>query len=162
MSRRRNDPGGGKAVSLCEIPSERRNVPARASRVCRHRGDFSWRGTKAERYKIVQGGWAQVSRTVLLGNRGEKARFSVRYFEIAPGGYSSLEKHAHEHFVLVVRGRGLVRVGKKREALSFMDCLYIGPNVPHQLTNPYDEPFGFFCVVDAQRDRPILLGSARA
>jgi hypothetical protein len=35
--------------------------------------------------------------------------------------------------------------------------LYVAPDVPHQLINPYNEPFGFFCIVDAERDRPRTL-----
>jgi ribulose-bisphosphate carboxylase large chain len=42
----------------------------------------------------------------LSGKRGESQRFHVRYFEIAPGGYSTLEKHEHEHVVIPIRGRG--------------------------------------------------------
>jgi ribulose-bisphosphate carboxylase large chain len=41
--------------------------------------------------------------------------------------------------------------------MEYLDTLYIAPEVPHQLTNPYKEPFGFFCIVNAKRDRPKLL-----
>lgn len=157
MSKRRAVHAGDEGISLCEIPTRGHNAKVRLSRICRHREDFSWRGAPRERYKITQGSWAQVSRTVLLGNRGEDAKFNVRYFEIAPGGYSSREKHRHEHFVMVLRGKGVLRIGKRKEDVSFMDCVYIGPRVPHQLSNPYTEPFGFLCVVDAERDRPVLL-----
>ena len=35
----------------------------------------------------------------------------LRYFEMAPGGYSTLERHEHVHAVLILRGRGHCLVG---------------------------------------------------
>jgi hypothetical protein len=34
--------------------------------------------------------------------------------------------------------------------------VYIAPNDPHQFRNPEEagEPFGFLCIVNAERDRP--------
>jgi ribulose-bisphosphate carboxylase large chain len=39
--------------------------------------------------------------------------------------------------------------------IAFLDVVHISPNTPHQLLNPFDEPFGFLCVVPAKRDKPI-------
>lgn len=117
----------------------------------------SWGDITPEAYKSESGGWSGIVRHVLLGNRGEPAAFDLRYFEIAPGGHSSLEKHHHVHVVIVVRGRGQVLAGGEVRALHYLDTVYIAPNDPHQLFNPADEPFGFFCLVDHHRDRPRLL-----
>ena len=38
-----------------------------------------------------------------------------------------------------------------------MDTLYVAPNEPHQLINTGTDPFGFICIVDAERDRPKTL-----
>jgi len=32
--------------------------------------------------------------------------------------------------------------------------VYVPPLVPHRWVNPYSEPFGFLCTVDAERDKP--------
>lgn len=127
------------------------------SRLYRHRGDFTWSGVKTERYKPRGGDWADIIRRVLIGNHSEATRFHLRYFEISPGGYSSYEKHRHEHVVICVRGKGKVLTGKRRHTLNFLDTLYIAPDEPHQLSNPFDEPFGFFCIVNARRDKPKIL-----
>ncbi|MFN3395177.1 MAG: cupin domain-containing protein [Thermodesulfovibrionales bacterium] len=132
----------------------------RKSRLYRHRGDFTWKGIKTERYKPKGGDWADIVRRVLIGNHGEAARFHLRYFEILPGGYSSFERHRHEHVVICVRGRGQVLTGKRRHTMNFLDTLYIAPEEPHQLSNPFDEPFGFFCIVNARRDKPKILKSS--
>jgi quercetin dioxygenase-like cupin family protein len=90
---------------------------------------------------------------VLLGAAGEPAAFQLRYFEIAPGGFSSHERHRHTHAVLVVRGHGRVRIGGRSRAVGPMDFIYIPPGTPHQF-RAGREPFGFVCPVDAVRDRP--------
>jgi ribulose-bisphosphate carboxylase large chain len=94
---------------------------------------------------------------VLVGKAGEGTAFHVRYFEIAPGGFSSLEEHGHEHAVVVLRGRGQVQLGEMVHDLGFGDTVYVAPHEVHQFRNPSpDEPFGFLCMVDAQRDRPVV------
>ncbi len=127
------------------------------SRLYKHKGDLTWRGIKTEKYKPKGGDWADIVRRVIIGNKGEAARFHLRYFEISPGGYSSFEKHGHEHVVVCVRGKGKVRTDNKIHTMSFLDTLYIAPFAPHQLNNPFNGPFGFFCIVNARRDRPKLL-----
>ncbi len=141
--------------SSCDwrIPSKGKRTGNR-SRVFRHKGNFTWSGIKTEKYKQKDGGWSAIVRNVLIGSHGESTRFHVRYFEIAPGGHSSLERHNHEHVVMCVRGKGKVLVEKKLRTVHYLDTVYIAPGTAHQLKNPYDEPFGFFCIVNAKRDRP--------
>jgi ribulose-bisphosphate carboxylase large chain len=129
------------------------------SRFYRHKGNFSWKGIKIEKYKPTGRDWSDVVRQTLIGNHGETSKFHFRYFEIAPGGYSSFEIHRHEHVVIGVRGKGLCIIRKKTYAIGFLDTLYIEPDAPHQLKNPFNEPFGFFCIVNAKRDRPKILNN---
>ena len=35
----------------------------------------------------------------------------LRYFEVAPGGFSTLERHEHVHAVMIFRGHGHCLVG---------------------------------------------------
>lgn len=93
-------------------------------------------------------------RQVLVGRGGERVRFHVRYFELEPGGFTSLERHRHAHVVIAVRGRGRVRVAQTHYSMKRLDTIYIAPNQPHQLAAPGRSPFGFLCIVDARRDRP--------
>lgn len=137
--------------------TQRSTLSAQCNRIFRHKGNFKWSGVKTEKYKKQDGGWSAVARNVLIGNKGETCKFHLRYFEIEPGGFSSLEKHRHEHVVICIRGKGRVLINKKIHTINYLDTVYIAPNTVHQLTNPYDEPFGFFCIVNAKRDRPKLL-----
>lgn len=126
------------------------------SRVMRWAPNFRWEGVPVAEYKAWAEHWCGVARSVLVGERGEQTAFQVRYFEIAPGGFSSLESHRHEHAVVVLRGRGQVRLGNAVHELGFGDAVYVAADEVHQFRNPSaEEPFGFLCVVDAQRDRPV-------
>lgn len=147
-------------VSFCEMDGTQKPAAGKANRSAfyRHKGEMSWRGVRDEPYKAAGGGWSGIIRRVLIGGRGESAKFHVRYFEISPGGNSSLERHRHEHVVICVKGRGIIRTGKAKKQMDFMDTAYISPDTVHQLLNPFDGPFGFLCIVNARRDKPKILG----
>lgn len=108
-------------------------------------------------YKDSPGNWQGVSRHVLFDS--DTADFQGRYFEVEPGGYTSFEFHEHEHFVVVLRGRGRVRLGEDFTDIGPMDAVHVGPNVPHRFENGGPEPMGLLCVVDRERDRPNHLGN---
>jgi ribulose-bisphosphate carboxylase large chain len=128
------------------------------TKLYKYKGSFTWQGVKTERYKPTGKDWADIVRQTLIGNHRETTKFHLRYFEIAPCGYSSFEMHKHEHVVIGVRGKGICIVNKKTYKIGFLDTLYIQPYAPHRLNNPFNEPFGFFCIVNARRDKPKALG----
>lgn len=118
-----------------------------------------WEGIPERNYKSETGSWLDVIRHTLFSS--PDSAFQVRYFEIAPGGYSSFEKHRHEHCVVVLRGTGRVRLGDEWSAVELHDVVSVGPEVPHQFAAD-GETLGILCVVDAVRDRPVSLGNAVA
>ncbi|MEW6741748.1 MAG: cupin domain-containing protein [Planctomycetota bacterium] len=130
------------------------------SKIIRHLGQFCWEGIPRGTYKTgSRQAWKGISRTELAGRRGEATQFHVRYFEIEPGGHSSLERHDHSHVVIILRGEGEARLAGSGHLVRFGDVVYIAPDEPHQFRNPGDatEPFGFLCLVNAERDPPKLL-----
>jgi ribulose-bisphosphate carboxylase large chain len=126
------------------------------SKVIRRGGGFTWDGVELEPYKVTTEHWRGITRRELSGKRGESHSFHVRYFEIEPGGYSTLEKHEHEHVVIPLRGRGEAQFGCYVYEVGMGDVVYVAPNDPHQFRNAEDadEPFGFLCLVNAVRDPP--------
>lgn len=130
----------------------------RPSELYAFRDDFTWDGIEVRRYKPQEGGWDGIVRQVITG-WGHETAFHVRYFEIAPGGYSSLEKHGHAHVVITIRGEADVIVGDRRVKVKPFDVLYLKPWEPHQLINTSAQPYGFLCVVDGERDRPQEIGA---
>jgi quercetin dioxygenase-like cupin family protein len=119
--------------------------------------EFQYPSTDLTSYKDEPGTWVAVTRRIL--NSDGASKFEARYFEIAPGGYTSFEKHVHEHFVVVLRGEGQVRLGNEWSDIAHGDTVLVQELTPHQFRNPGEEPFGILCVVDRERDRPILLDS---
>lgn len=120
---------------------------------------FRWEGIIPREYKLSEGtergmGWRGITRYGLGRPPMMDAAFALRYFEIEPGGYSSLEKHAHVHLVIVIRGQGIALIGEKVFPIKPHDILYVPANTPHRWVNEGTEPFGFLCPVDAERDRP--------
>ncbi len=119
--------------------------------------DFHWEGVKVQPYKEGTGNFRGVIRQVLAGKTpDERVRFELRYFELAPGGYTSLERHQHEHVVVILRGEGFVLIGEEVIQVRPFDLVYTRPGALHRLMNAsHTEPFGFLCTVDRDRDRPV-------
>jgi len=134
--------------------SQQPDGPTR-SRVIRCR-DFSWEGVDPKRYKADDPRWRGVLRYALVGPDPD-APFHVRYFEVEPDGFTTFERHRHQHVVIAIRGRGEVRLGDERAEIGFGDVVYVAPQEPHQFRAVGDEPLGFICIVPAERDRPVPL-----
>lgn len=118
--------------------------------------DFHWGNRSDRAYKdAMELAFAGVRRVELIGRNGEQTDFDLRYFELSDGGYTSMEKHLHTHVILVARGDGELIVDGVTRPLKTMDVAYIRPLEVHQLRQIGDAPFGFFCVVDRERDRPM-------
>ena len=132
-------------------------MASRDVKLLRFQAGHGWEGVERETYTRGPDGdrkWAGVTRQVLVGKQPCPTRFHVRYFEIEPRGYSSLERHEHSHFVIAVRGEGRAVVEAASYRLAPLDAIHIGPWAVHQFLNDGEEPFGFFCIVDSERDRP--------
>ena len=80
----------------------------------------------------------------------------LRYFEVAPGGFSTLERHEHVHAVLILRGRGKCLVGEEVKTIETRDLVTVPAMTWHQFRASEGEPLGFLCMVNAKRDKPQL------
>ena len=118
-------------------------------------GAFRWEGVDVLAYK--QEGSApfkDVTRQVLFDNEDPPAQ--LRYFEVGPGGHTTLERHEHVHAVMVIRGRGECLIGNEAHAIRQNDLVSVPPMTWHQFHAAADEPLGFLCLVASNRDRPQL------
>lgn len=117
-----------------------------------------WVGVDEKRYADGEQGargmsWKGVTRCEIF-RASEGASFDLRYFEIAPGGYSRLEKHQHAHAIVVIRGHGEALIGDQVVSLQPFDAATVPPMTPHRWVNAGDEPFGFVCPAESPRDVP--------
>jgi quercetin dioxygenase-like cupin family protein len=96
----------------------------------------------------------EISRQVLFAE--PKLGCELRYFEMAAGGYSTLERHEHMHAVMILRGHGQCLVGDEVRPVKQFDLVTIPSMTWHQFRATDGEPLGFLCMVNALRDKPQL------
>jgi quercetin dioxygenase-like cupin family protein len=99
-----------------------------------------------------------ISRQILFSDPQLAAE--LRYFEVDPGGFSTLERHDHMHAVMVLRGHGHCLVGREVHAINQHDLVTVPPWTWHQFRATSDGPLGFLCMVNAARDKPQLPSEA--
>ena len=95
-----------------------------------------------------------ITRQVLF--KDDALRCELRYFEVAPGGYSTLERHEHSHGVMILRGEADVLLGDEVRSVKTHDLVRIPSMTWHQFRTKGDEPMGFLCMVNVERDKPQL------
>lgn len=118
-------------------------------------GAYRWEGVELLRYKDEGSApFRDITRQVLFAPPDQASE--LRYFEIAPGGYSTLERHEHTHAVLILRGRGTVRLGDEIHEIAERDLVTVDPLTWHQFYAAADCALGFLCLVSKERDRPQL------
>lgn len=119
----------------------------------RHIGNFRWDNVPLLAYKEEGSHFKDISRQVLFEGLADVS-CQLRYFEIAPGGYSTLEHHQHVHLVVILRGEGDVLIGEEIQHVREHDILVIPSATWHQFRATSVNAFGFLCMVNTYRDRP--------
>ena len=134
-------------------------VDSMSQPIHRRANDYRWQGVDVLPYK--EDGRAlfkAVTRQVLFSDPAQQSE--LRYFEVAPGGFSTLERHEHTHNVLILRGRGACLIGREVRRLATNDLIAVPPMTWHQFRATASEPLGFLCMVNTSRDRPLLPSEA--
>ena len=121
--------------------------------------DYRWEGVDQLPYKEDDRAlFKAITRQVLFSDPQMHAE--LRYFEMAPDGFSTLERHEHMHAVLILRGSGHCMVGSEIKSLGTRDLVTVPPMTWHQFHAAADQPLGFLCMVTTERDRPQLPAEA--
>jgi S-methyl-1-thioxylulose 5-phosphate methylthiotransferase len=117
--------------------------------------NFRWEGVDVLPYKEDERAlFKGVTRQVLFCDPEQGSE--LRYFEVASGGFSTLERHRHTHSVLILRGRGRCLVGREVRLVNTNDLVAVPPMTWHQFRATEGEPLGFLCMVNSTRDKPQL------
>jgi quercetin dioxygenase-like cupin family protein len=114
---------------------------------------FRWEGIAVSPYKKSGTRFSGITRQLVFEG-GNGLACELRYFEIEPGGYSSLERHRHAHAIMVIRGTGGALVGDLVVQLATHDLVRVPPLTWHQFRANDGVPLGFLCMVDCERDVP--------
>ena len=128
----------------------------KAPNIRQGQGDgFRWDSVERLAYKEEGSApFKAITRQVLF--QRPELQCELRYFEMQPGGHSTLERHEHVHAVMVFRGRGACLVGEEVREVAAPDLVFIPPMTWHQFCATKGETFGFLCMVNAKRDKPQL------
>lgn len=141
-------------ISSCEVKDNNLDT---ILEYLQFKSDYTWIGRSITEYKDIDNpDFFNITRQELTGRFGENTAFDLRYFEIGSQGYSSLERHVHEHVIICIYGIGELIIGDITLKLKPFDIAYVPPMKIHQLKNNSSNPFGFLCIVDHKRDKPIL------
>jgi quercetin dioxygenase-like cupin family protein len=103
--------------------------------------DGSWDGVTPRAYAH-----AGVEKHELIGPADGAAAYRVRYFRVQPGARTALERHPHDHGVVIEEGRARVTLGDERHELEPGDVVYVAGGELHCFEALGDEPLGFVCV----------------
>lgn len=114
---------------------------------------FRWEGIAVSAYKPAGAHFRGITRQLLFDG-GKGLGCQLRYFEVEPGGHSSLERHRHEHAIMIIRGSGGALVGDRILQLATYDLVRVPPLTWHQFRASEREALGFLCLVDCGRDPP--------
>jgi len=116
---------------------------------------------KVREYRITEEGAYKVRVKYLLHKGVGAKKLQLRLFTIEVGGYTPLEKHAHEHEVFMLRGKALVRGGDKEVVMGPQNAIFIPSNEEHQFKNVGDEPVEFLCTKETGETPEVLKKGAR-
>ena len=94
----------------------------------------------------------------LVGKDDGAQNFSMRQFEVAPGGFTPRHSHPYEHEVFVLAGNGTVSSGDIEHEIKAGDVIFVTPDEVHQFRNQGDQPLSFLCLIpNSALDQPITL-----
>lgn len=107
-------------------------------------GEWDWAGVPRRDYGPAR---PKVSVRRFISRQDDSNNLELRYFELEPGACSNYEQHNYEHAVLVLRGRGTVRLGEELFPIQFGDAIFVESDEVHQFRAAQDESLGFMCAV---------------
>ena len=107
-------------------------------------GGWDWAEVPVHNYGPAR---PNVSVRRFVSRQDNSNNLELRYFELAPGACSNYEQHNYEHAVLVLRGRGTIRLGEELWPIQFGDAIFVESDEIHQFRAAPDEPLGFMCAV---------------
>lgn len=88
---------------------------------------------------------------VLIGPDDGSNNMVMRYFTVLPGGHTPFHSHEFEHVIRIVRGKGIVQDEEGKEiTLEEGQSLFVAEGEKHQFINPFQQPFGFLCIILGQ------------
>ncbi len=83
----------------------------------------------------------------LIGEPDGAPSFTMRQFEITPGGCTPKHSHGYEHEVFILEGSGMVLEDTTEHAIRPGSIIFVPPNQVHQFRNTGPGPLKFLCLI---------------
>ncbi len=83
----------------------------------------------------------------LISEKDGAPNFSMRLFEIEPGGRTPLHDHPWEHEVFILDGKCKLVIGDEEKILEAGYAIYIPPNLKHSFINAGERTLRFLCLI---------------
>jgi quercetin dioxygenase-like cupin family protein len=83
----------------------------------------------------------------VISQKDGAPNFSMRIFEVKPGGYTPFHSHDWEHEVFIKEGEGTLVSNGKEIPFKTGDAIFIPPNEPHQFKNTSQKKLEFICLI---------------
>ena len=85
----------------------------------------------------------------LISKADGAENFTMRMFELQPGGYTPLHTHPHEHEVFIIEGRGVFVCEGQEHEFGTEYVLFVPPNKEHQFKNQGNSILRMLCLIPA-------------
>ena len=109
----------------------------------------SWTGVEGK--AVTEAGAASVTIRVLMGDNVGAPNFTLRHFEVAPGGHTPFHAHPWEHEVFVLSGKGTVRRTAGETEVGAGHFVFVPPDEEHAFANSGSGTFSFLCAIPATK-----------
>ncbi|MBI5418476.1 MAG: cupin domain-containing protein [Deltaproteobacteria bacterium] len=96
---------------------------------------------------VAEQGATGVMIRVLMGENVGAPNFTMRHFEVAPGGSTPYHTHAWEHEVYVLSGKGKVRRKGGEAEVASGSFVFVASEEEHSFVNAGDAPLTFLCLI---------------
>ena len=83
----------------------------------------------------------------MLGRQDGAPNFTMRHFEVVPGGFTPRHHHPYEHEVYVLEGNGVVYENDQPHSLKAGDVVLVRPDEVHQFCNTGSTTMKFICLI---------------
>lgn len=87
----------------------------------------------------------------LISEKDGAPNFSMRLFELEPGGRTPLHSHPWEHEVFIIDGVCKVILGGEEHLVGSETAIYVPPNLSHCFINAGEEKLCFLCLIPHKR-----------
>ncbi|MBN1532111.1 MAG: cupin domain-containing protein [Spirochaetes bacterium] len=92
-------------------------------------------------------GAVNTTKRLLLGSGDGVPLFSVRMFEVGPGGRTPSHSHDFEHEIFVLEGSGTLVTASERLSMPAGSALFIPPMERHHMENGGESIMRILCMV---------------